>query len=105
MSKYCLAYVTTSGKDEARSIARELLESKLVACVNIFDNIESHFIWKEKLCSENETIFFAKMPSENYLRFEEKVSELHSYDNPCILKLDITEGKQTFLSWVSKATN
>ena len=37
---FCLAYMTFNHKDEAKNIACELLEKKLVSCVNIFPKID-----------------------------------------------------------------
>ncbi len=43
-----LFYVTCKDKQEAESIAKTLLEEKLVACANIFPEMESFFWWKQK---------------------------------------------------------
>ena len=43
---YCLIYITCSKVDEAKNISRNLLEKELIACANIFPNIESIYMAK-----------------------------------------------------------
>ena len=41
--------VTCANKREARRIARGLVEQRLVACVNIVDEIKSIFWWQKEM--------------------------------------------------------
>ena len=45
MKKF-LVYMTTADKDEARAIGRHLVQSKLAACVNIWDQMNSMYEWE-----------------------------------------------------------
>ena len=47
--KYIVVLVTAADDDEARLIARVLLEQKKAACVNIMSGIVSLFQWRERI--------------------------------------------------------
>ena len=42
-------YMTASSKAEAQKIGKALVESRLAACVNILDNMESIYRWDEEI--------------------------------------------------------
>ncbi len=42
------AYITTSGRDEARKIGKEMVEKGLAACGNMFP-MESMYRWEGKV--------------------------------------------------------
>lgn len=95
-----MIYITVSSKDEARTIGRELVQSKLAACVNIFDNMNSFYFWDGKLQDDNEAVLIAKTTKERVPQLMDKVKALHSYECPCIVTLPVTDGNPAFLDWV-----
>jgi len=56
--------VTAASKKECRKIASHLVESKLAACVNITQRIESVYRWKGKIASDKEFQLFIKTTRE-----------------------------------------
>ena len=38
----------------------------------------------------------------NQIIAEKLISEKHTYETPCILKLDITNGNKKFLNWIEE---
>ena len=95
-------YITTKDKDEARSIGRALLEARMVACVNVIDGVESMYWWEGKIQDDREALLIAKTIAANVPALMERVKELHSYDCPCILSFDVTEGNPAFFNWVGE---
>ena len=96
----CLAYMTFKSRGEARSVAYELLKKKLIACFNLFPGTESFFVWEGKFSETKEFIGLAKLPEKNFEKVVQKVCELHSYENPCVIKVPVTGGSKEFLKWV-----
>lgn len=96
-------YITTKDRDEAISIGKVLVEKKLAACVNIIDNMESIYRWKNEVVSEKETILIAKTTYSNVGLLTKKVKELHSYDVPCVITFNISEqeGNSEYLDWIA----
>ena len=97
----CLVYVTTKDKDEARTIGRHLVQSRLAACVNIIDGMNSIYIWDGKVQDDQETVMIAKTTENLVPEIIEAVKAQHSYECPCIVVLPIKGGNAAFLEWIS----
>ncbi|RBQ30755.1 divalent-cation tolerance protein CutA [Aliarcobacter vitoriensis] len=100
----CVVIQTTcSSKDEAKNIAKALVESKLVACVQLFE-IESIYNWEDKLCCQNETLLNIKTKKVNFSKIKSKILELHSYDVPEIIEIDISNISEDYLKFIKENT-
>ena len=93
-------YVTAGSKTEAQKIGKALVESRLAACVNILDNMQSIYRWEEKIQQDSEVVLIAKTTDSLVSRLIDKVKSLHSYDCPCIVSLPILDGYPPFLDWI-----
>lgn len=101
---YILVYVTVDNKEEARKIGLELLNKRLVACVNILDSVTSLFRWQNELEEAAEVILLAKTRQELFSEVKTTVEALHSYDIPCIVALPIKDGHTPYLNWIKAET-
>ena len=99
---YIVVFITASSKKEARKIARGLLEEKLVACVNIIDEVESLFWWQGKIDSAKEALLVSKTKKELFNKLAKKVKSLHSYSVPEIISLPIISGNKDYLKWIKE---
>lgn len=99
------AYITTGGKDEARIIGRALVESRLAACVNILDPMESIYRWEGKMASDQETVLIAKTTTGKLEALKAKVVAMHSYECPCILTFSVSGGHEPFMKWIEEQVN
>jgi periplasmic divalent cation tolerance protein len=93
-------YMTASSNKEAQKIGKALVESRLAACVNILDNMQSIYRWKEKVQEDAEVVLIAKTTESLVSQLIDKVKSLHSYDCPCIVSLAVSDGYPPFLDWV-----
>ena len=94
-------YMTVGSKDEARKIGRELVATRLAACVNILDNMNSFYRWDGEIQDDTEVVMIAKTTEEQVPELIKKVESMHSYDCPCIVSLPVTGGHQPFLEWIA----
>ena len=99
-----LVYITTKDKGESQKIAKVLLESRLVACANIFDSVESMYWWKDKIQVEEESVLMTKTRQSLVLQVMEKVRSIHSYEVPCIVSLPLEEVSPDFAAWILNET-
>jgi len=102
--KCCFVYITASDADEARRLARALVESRLAACANVFDGMTSVYRWEGAVQESNEAVLIAKTREELVPALTEKIQDLHSYDCPCVVALPLTGGSDEFLAWIAAET-
>ena len=100
----CLVYMTAGSEDEARRIGRELVSSRLAACVNLISGMKSIYRWEGKLQEDRETVLIAKTNAEKVSQLTQRVKAIHSYDCPCVVSLPVTGGNQDFIDWVGSET-
>jgi periplasmic divalent cation tolerance protein len=101
MMKASFIYMTTKDKAEARDIGRYLVESRLAACVNILDRMNSMYIWRGEFQDDQETVMIAKTTQDKVPNLIEAVKARHSYEVPCIVALPIADGSPEFLQWIA----
>ncbi len=101
--KAIIIQTTCSTKDEATKISKVLIEEKLAACVQL-SQIESFYNWQEKFCSDNETLLNIKTRKDNFDKIKSKILELHSYDLPEIIQLDIANASEEYLKFIGDNT-
>ena len=96
-------YITTPNKKEAKQIAQKLLDKKLIACANVISNVNSYFVWKNKVQNSKEIIICGKTTSKNQKKIIQIVKSLHSYSVQCIIFFDIKNGNKDFLKWIEQS--
>ncbi|MBI2134688.1 divalent-cation tolerance protein CutA [Candidatus Woesearchaeota archaeon] len=92
-----LVYITCKDEKEAIKISKHLLEKRLIACSNIHP-IRSLYWWKGRIQDEKEYVIIAKTTDKNYNKIKKEVSKIHSYDVPCILKIN-AEANEKYDKW------
>lgn len=90
----------TSTKEDGLKIARSLVDENLAACVNIIDKATSVYRWKEQVCEEEEFLLIIKSKNENFSKIKERILQLHPYDLPEVIMLEIDAGHQKYLDWI-----
>ena len=98
-------YITTKNIKEAKKISSVLIRKKLIACANIFKNIQSVFLWKNKVNVSKEAVIMGKTTKKQQTRIVAEVKKIHSYDVPCIIFSKISSGNKEFLEWVDNVTS
>ena len=104
MTNEILVYVTCGSEGEANKIGRTLVEERLAACANIFPKVTSIYEWEGKIEEAGEAVLIAKTTQNNYQELENRVKNLHSYQTPCIINLQINGGNAAFLEWILAQT-
>jgi periplasmic divalent cation tolerance protein len=90
--------------DSARRIATALVESHLVACVNLLPGVQSIYRWEGKVESAEEVLGVMKTTAEAYAGLEAKIKELHPYDVPEIVAVPAERVEVQYAKWVGEMT-
>jgi len=100
MSDIWLVYSTFATRDEAISVARALLESRLIACATLHSGAISLYRWQGKLEQEEETVLMAKTHKAKVEGAIEAIKKRHSYEVPCIMATPFERGWKPYMEWV-----
>lgn len=103
MGKYGIALTTFESAEQAKPVIDEIIRCKLAACVQEI-NIRSHYSWKGEFCHEDEVLVLFKTRKELYHELEKRLLELHSYETPEILFVDVEMGSAAYLAWIDEQT-
>ncbi|BET30375.1 MULTISPECIES: divalent-cation tolerance protein CutA [Wolbachia] len=101
MSNLVLVYITFSNLKEAKTISEELLNEKLIACVNIFPEVNSLYLWEGKINSNCEIVAIMKSRNDQTDKIVEKIEAMHSYDQPAVVIIPIGKANKSFTNWVN----
>ena len=97
--------LTTAGsQEEAGKIAHALVDRRLAACVNIVPRIESVYRWQGEVETAQEWLLLIKTQRDLYDRVRDVIQELHSYDLPECIMLEVTAGSHEYLDWITQNT-
>ena len=91
-------------RDCAEDIARELVEARLAACVNILAPCLSIYSWEGRVDQAEEVPVLIKTTTACYPALEATIRRRHPYEVPEIIALPITHGLPAYLNWVAEET-
>jgi len=100
---FIIVLVTAKDKKEALKISRKLIVSKLAACVNIIEKVDSLFIWKAKIEHSKESLLVIKSKKVKLDKIIRLVKSMHSYEVPEIIALPVIGGDKQYLRWVDES--
>jgi periplasmic divalent cation tolerance protein len=98
MGELAFFYITNPSKDEARRIAKHLLDKRIISSANIFP-IESMYWWGGKITEGSEYVLIAKTSDANSGALEDEVTSIHPYKVPCIIRLPAS-ANDAFTEWL-----
>ncbi|VDQ14127.1 unnamed protein product [Trichobilharzia regenti] len=105
MSIHSIAMITCPNSTVAESIASTLVTKKLAACVNIVPSIKSIYVWEGKLEKAEELLLIAKTQSKMVPLLTDTVKEIHPYECPEVIVLNIEGGYPPYLKWITDSTS
>jgi len=102
--KSIIVYCTVPSPESAEQIAVKLIQHKIAACCNIIPGLTSIYSWEGKIEKDSELLLMIKSTEENYKKIENEIINLHPYEVPEIISLEVNEGSREYLNWIHQNT-
>ncbi len=96
---------TAGSEEEARKIARHLVERRLAACVNVVPQVQSIYRWKDKVEEASEWLLLIKTTAQAFDQVRHAIADMHSYDLPECICLAIEDGSPNYLQWIGDSVS
>jgi periplasmic divalent cation tolerance protein len=99
-----LIWTNLPDRPSAESLARELLQRRLAACVNILPAVHSLYRWQGRIEEATEVAVLIKSVQARYAELEQAVRSMHAYEVPEIIAIPICAGLPAYLDWLGRET-
>lgn len=96
----CLLVQVTCPQGNAEQLAKMLVEARFAACVNIVPRVRSIYRWGETVNSDFESLLLIKTARHAYAELRQMIVDLHPYEVPEVIVIDISDGLPSYLSWL-----
>ncbi|MEI6859732.1 MAG: divalent-cation tolerance protein CutA [Shewanella sp.] len=103
-SKLLLVITTLPSQKSATKLAKQLVEKKLAACIQISAPVTSIYRWQDKVCEEHEYQLQIKCTQDCYSALEQTINKLHPYKVPEIIAIPVINGLFEYVNWVKEVT-
>ena len=98
-----IVFVTGPDAETLQSIGRVLVEEGLAACVNVLPGVTSVYRWEGETRVDPEAMAIVKTTEARVQAARLRVGELHPYDVPEFVAVDVAEGSPAYLHWVRES--
>src|SRR4029453_11153260 len=100
MSAHAVVLSTVGTEDEASRMASALRGRRLAACGNVVPGVSSTYRWQGAVQTDREWLLVVKTRRDRFEAVRAAIRELHSYEVPEIVMLDIADGDAAYLAWI-----
>ena len=104
MSGIVTVYATFASDEEARRVARQVVEEGLAACANVLAPCHSVYRWQGAIEEAAEVPALFKTGEAVAPRLLVRIGELHSYDVPAAMVWPIQAALPAYVDWVIDET-
>lgn len=100
--EYVVVLTTVDGGNIAKELARDLVEKRLAACVQIIP-IKSVYRWKRHVEEDTEYLCMIKTKKTLYEKVAGEIKKKHPYQVPEIIALPVVSGSREYLEWINNS--
>ncbi|HMM67954.1 MAG TPA: divalent-cation tolerance protein CutA [Dokdonella sp.] len=99
-----IVHCSCAADGSAAGIARSLVEERLAACVSVLPGMRSTFRWRGETHTDDEVLLLIKTTREAYPALAARLLELHPYELPEIIAVDVSAAHAPYAAWVAEQT-
>ena len=104
MTEVVLILTTVPDDDRGETLAQTLVTERLAACVNVLGPMTSTYRWQGAVERESERQLVVKTTRDRVEAVRQRIAQLHSYELPELIVLDVVDGSLGYLDWVKAET-
>jgi periplasmic divalent cation tolerance protein len=94
---------TTVGKEsDAAALAKQLVDSRLAACVQIVGPIRSIYRWNDTVCDDVEWRLLIKTSARLVTAIEHELKNCHPYQEPEFLVTSVQHASTGYANWLQQ---
>jgi periplasmic divalent cation tolerance protein len=99
--------VTTTLPDRAAAeqVAARLVEERLAACAQVLGPVSSTYVWKGEIEQAAEWYCNLKTTKTRLPELKARIRELHPYQVPEIIAIQILDGNADYLKWIEEVVS
>jgi periplasmic divalent cation tolerance protein len=101
-NRYLVVFSTCPDEDSAATVARALVSENLAACVNRVPGVRSTYRWQGELKEDAEVLLVIKTSGDRLVTLTTRIEQLHPYEVPEIIALEIENGSERYLDWLGQ---
>ncbi len=105
MSAAVLVLCSCPDDATAAVLARQLVDERLAACVSRVPLTASTYRWQGEVVEAAEVLLLAKTTAAGQAGLTARLEQLHPYQVPEILVLDVADGLPAYLAWLAQETS
>lgn len=99
-----LVFCTCPDAAIADRIADTLVGERLAACVNVVPGLRSVYRWQGTLERADEVLLLIKTGSERVPALTARIGQLHPYELPEVIAVEVAGGLAAYLTWIAEQT-
>jgi periplasmic divalent cation tolerance protein len=85
-------------------VARDLVDRKLAACVNIVEKVRSIYRWKGSVQDEREHLLIIKTVEEKVVPLRDALFAQHPYEVPEFIVVRVDDTSKAYRQWLIHCT-
>ena len=97
-----IVHCSCAADGSAASIAKALVEERLAACVSVLPGARSTFRWQDETHTDDEVLLLIKTTRARYPAMAARLLELHPYELPEIIAVDVSAAHAPYAAWVEQ---
>ena len=103
MDELIIIKITVKNKITKNNLINELIINDYVSCINVIENVSSHYKWQGKVENEREDILFIKTIKRNEKLVYEVIRAIHDYETPEIITIAVNNIDSSYLNWSNES--
>ncbi len=100
MKNYIIIETTYPNKSKAKDLISDIIGKRLASCIQLTE-IESNYIWQEKIINEKEILLRIKTTKSNCDKISKIIKSSHPYQIPEIVVINFISNNKYYSDWMS----